>query len=229
MAVDKLVDSAQLDGYFTNIASAIRSKAGVSSTYTPSEMPQAIQDIPSGGGGDEDVKEIIERTVTMYSWSGSYIGSYAFAGCSYLSSVYLPNATRVYKGAFSACERLTNISMPEATLIDSYGFGSCTGLINIMCDSVKTIGSNAFTGCTNLETASFPAASYISTYAFRSNTKLSKLYLLGSSVAYLAASAAFSGTPLASGSGSIYVPASLYTVYKSSIYWSYYSNRFVSV
>lgn len=50
MAVDKLVDSAQLDGYFTNIATAIRAKAGTASTYTPSEMPQAIQDIPSGGG-----------------------------------------------------------------------------------------------------------------------------------------------------------------------------------
>lgn len=50
MAVDKLVDSSQLDGYFSNIASAIRAKAGTVSTYTPAEMPQAIEGIPSGGG-----------------------------------------------------------------------------------------------------------------------------------------------------------------------------------
>lgn len=50
MAVDKLVDSAQLDDYFTDIADAIRTKASTASTYTPSQMPQAILDIPSGGG-----------------------------------------------------------------------------------------------------------------------------------------------------------------------------------
>ena len=80
MAVDKLVDSAQLDGYFTNIASAIRSKAGVSSTYTPAEMPQAIEDIPSGGGGDVD--SLIDRTISgSINTNVSLIDYNAFAFC----------------------------------------------------------------------------------------------------------------------------------------------------
>ena len=47
MAYDKVVDSAVLDGYFSDIADAIRDKGG-SGTYTPAEMPQAIEDLPAG-------------------------------------------------------------------------------------------------------------------------------------------------------------------------------------
>ena len=42
----------------TSIANAIRSKNGDSNTYYPSEMPQAILDIPSGGGNYQ------EKTIT---------------------------------------------------------------------------------------------------------------------------------------------------------------------
>lgn len=38
--------------YLTDIADAIRAKDGSQNTYTPSQMPQAILDIPSGGESD---------------------------------------------------------------------------------------------------------------------------------------------------------------------------------
>ena len=105
MAVDKLVDSAQLDGYFTNIASAIRSKAGVSSTYTPSEMPQAIEDIPSGGGG-EDLDKLVDRTITEASGNATVIGDYVFARCSSLTTVSFPSAKYISTSAFYRCYNL---------------------------------------------------------------------------------------------------------------------------
>lgn len=40
-----------IETYFKNIADAIREKAGTSGLITPAQMPQAIVDIPSGGGG----------------------------------------------------------------------------------------------------------------------------------------------------------------------------------
>ena len=40
-----------IDTYFQNIADAIRQKSGTSGLLTPAQMPQAILDIPSGGGG----------------------------------------------------------------------------------------------------------------------------------------------------------------------------------
>ena len=42
--IDKAVDSAVLDGYFSDIADAIRDKGG-SGTYSPAQMAQAIEDI----------------------------------------------------------------------------------------------------------------------------------------------------------------------------------------
>lgn len=39
--------------YFQNIADAIRAKGGTVATLTPAQMPQAIADLPTGGGGLE--------------------------------------------------------------------------------------------------------------------------------------------------------------------------------
>lgn len=90
MAVDKLVDSGQLDGYFTNIANAIRYKydeAGdpdaLDYAYTPTEMPQAIEDIPTGGGG----KEVEEKDVNFYDYDGTLVDSYTAAEFAALSAM----------------------------------------------------------------------------------------------------------------------------------------------
>ena len=40
-----------IKSYFQNIADAIRVKGGTSASLTPAEMPQAIADLPTGGGG----------------------------------------------------------------------------------------------------------------------------------------------------------------------------------
>jgi hypothetical protein len=54
MAVDKLVDSTQLDADLTSVANAIRTKGGTSASLAfPAGFVSAVQAIPSGGGGDE--------------------------------------------------------------------------------------------------------------------------------------------------------------------------------
>jgi hypothetical protein len=56
MAVDKLVDSAQLDADLTSVANAIRTKGGTSAQLTfPAGFVQAIADLPTGGGGGATV------------------------------------------------------------------------------------------------------------------------------------------------------------------------------
>ena len=52
MAVDKLVDSTQLDADLTSVANAIRTKGGTSAQMAfPSGFVSAVQAIPTGGGG----------------------------------------------------------------------------------------------------------------------------------------------------------------------------------
>lgn len=51
MAIDKVVDSGQLDSDLTSIANAIRTKGGTSASLAfPSGFVTAIDTIPSGGG-----------------------------------------------------------------------------------------------------------------------------------------------------------------------------------
>ena len=52
MAVDKLVDSTQLDADLTSVANAIRTKGGTSAALAfPADFVSAIAAIPSGGSG----------------------------------------------------------------------------------------------------------------------------------------------------------------------------------
>ena len=52
MALDKLVDSTQLDADLTSVANAIRTKGGTSASLAfPAGFVSAIGDIPTGGGG----------------------------------------------------------------------------------------------------------------------------------------------------------------------------------
>lgn len=58
MAVDKLVDSAQLDADLTSVANAIRTKGGTSGQLAfPAGFVQAIGDISGGGGGTDFTAE----------------------------------------------------------------------------------------------------------------------------------------------------------------------------
>lgn len=52
MAVDKLVDSTQLDADLTSVADAIRTKGGTSTSLAfPAGFVSAVEAIPTGGGG----------------------------------------------------------------------------------------------------------------------------------------------------------------------------------
>jgi hypothetical protein len=45
-----------IESYFEDIADAIRERGGTSATLTPAAMPQAILDIPGGGGSKITIK-----------------------------------------------------------------------------------------------------------------------------------------------------------------------------
>ena len=91
------------------------------------------------------------------------------------------------------------------------------------------IASHAFVSCYNLSLASLPACTAISNGAFIRCSKLSTIYLAGSSVCKLQHSNAFGSTKITSTTGSIYVPLSLGWSYKNATNWTYFSNRIFSI
>ena len=96
--------------------------------------------------GKTDSEYAIPNSVTS-------IGSYAFYGCTSLTSVEIPDGvTSIDWHAFSNCTNLTSIIIPNSvTSVGSYAFEYCTSLTSITIpDSVKSIGNWAFDHCKSL-------------------------------------------------------------------------------
>lgn len=66
MAIDKSIDSAQLDADLASVADAIRTKGGTSAQLAfPADFVQAIEDIETGGGGGGESGVIDSDYVTF--------------------------------------------------------------------------------------------------------------------------------------------------------------------
>ena len=76
------------------------------------------------------------------------IRSYAFQGCSSLTSVTMHNnVTSIGEGAFSGCSGLTSVTIPNnVTNIEYRAFKDCTKLLDVYChaENVPSTGSDAF-------------------------------------------------------------------------------------
>ena len=116
MALDKLVDSSQLDSDLTSVANAIRTKGGTSAQLAfPSGFVSAISAIPSGGGGIS-ADDIATGNVTHINLTGTTISQdYAFAYLP-IQTISAPNLTTLSNAhAFSYCRKLGTIIFPELT------------------------------------------------------------------------------------------------------------------
>lgn len=131
------------------------------------------------------------------------VGEYAFQYCTSLSNVNLPECTNVDSSAFSYCEKLQNVNIPKCTIIEGFTFEYCN-LKKIDLNVVGKIKVYAFSHCELLECVKIL------------NTE---------TVCALADKSAFRNTPIANGTGYIYVPDALVNDYKKATNWSVYANQ----
>ena len=157
------------------------------------------------------------------------IESNAFSDCTSLTTIDLPECTSIDYSAFYNCTSLTTINLPECTSIDYSAFYNCTSLTTINLPECTSIGNNAFRGCTNLTTVNLPECTYIDSYAFRGCTNLTTMILSNNQVVTLEANFSFSNSPIANGTGYIYVPDNLVDSYKTANDWSSYANQILYV
>ena len=125
---------------------------------------------------------------------------------------------------FAGCSNLISVSLPVCDDIGAQTFQSCTRLSDVYIPNCSTVGAFAFRNCEALQNISLPVCSYIGITAFQS-TNINNIVLGSTSVCILELNTAFEDTPIASGTGSIYVPANLVDKYKSAKNWSYYSTQ----
>jgi len=87
------------------------------------------------------------------------IGSYAFEGCSALTSIKFGSGlVDIGSGAFEGCSAVVSLTVPNSvTTIESYSFYACTGLSSITLGSgLVSIGDHAFDGCSGLTSLTVP-------------------------------------------------------------------------
>ena len=111
---------------------------------------------------DEYAGDVVIPSSVTYSgteYPVTSIGLYAFANCSSLTSVYIPNSvTSIGESTFQYCKNLTSVTIPNSvTSIGNYVFYDCNSLISVTIpNSVTTIGENAFNGCSGLTSVTIP-------------------------------------------------------------------------
>lgn len=99
-------------------------------------------------------------TVAVEGTSLREVGSAAFAGCTMLTTVTLPNSVTVIgNGAFMGCTALSTFVAPTGLeTIGSNAFASCSALTAFaMGEDVLSIGKGAFENCTALASVTFSA------------------------------------------------------------------------
>ena len=177
------------------------------------------------------------------------IGGYAFNYCSGLINVNFPKAINIGDHAFYDCAKLTSVNFPAVTSIGSYAFDGCDSLTNVDFPVAITTGASSFTSCPKLTSVNFPMATSVGSYAFERCAKLTSVDFpaatsIGSSsfsrcsslkavilrnvdnICSVYNAQAFGSTPIASGTGYIYVPSALIEQYKVATNWSTYATQF---
>ena len=111
--------------------------------------------------GEYSGSVVIPKTVTYNgtTYSVTSIGDYAFAECSSLTSITIPNSvTSIGDDAFYYCSKLTSITIPNSvTSIGGDAFYYCSKLTSITIpNSVTNIGYRAFLYCSSLTSITIP-------------------------------------------------------------------------
>lgn len=180
----------------------------------------------------------------------TYIGANAFNGCKQLSTMNCDNVESVDKSVFSNCIALETLEMPalesigqlsfsdcgiksinfpNLRIVNAQSFYNCKSLETVILPKLTTSSSNMlFSGCTALKFADFASLKSIGSSAINKCSSLSTLILrITSQLVTLSAANYISvDSPIATGTGYIYVPSALIEDYKAATNWSTYAAQF---
>lgn len=154
----------------------------------------------------------------------------------------LPLLIKCGSNGFGYLEKLTNLDVPALRDIGLYSFQKCSSLTEITLPELVCLsGQGAFQGCNKLKKVDLPIfgnTSYeysnkdgqIQANTFNLCSSLDTLILRNNSEkATLMSKSAFANTPIASGTGYIYVPAELIDEYKTATNWVIFADQFRAI
>ena len=137
------------------------------------------------------------------------------------------SASFVYSSAFES-KQVETVNLPNCLYVGKWAFANCISLSQVSLPVCSSIDEGAFRNCDSLSQVSFPVCSYIKDNAFWYCSSLSRITIGYSDVCSLGSSV-FYKTKITSSTGSIYVPSSLVSAYKTATNWSYFKNRIFAI
>lgn len=212
-----------------------------------------------GGGDTSLADSVIDGTVTSYSSDTlTTIGAHAFYQKSNLQTINCPSVSSLGDSAFYNCGSLTqlNIDLDGVTELPASVFLGCSKLNIASFPNVTKAGDSCINsmGSTSIE---FPKLSDASAWTalggsfspwqqylqkikigtkctfgygtFQYQGKLTAVILQSNSLCTAQNSNMFDSTPIASGTGYIYVPAALLEQYKVATNWVIYADQFRAI
>lgn len=250
MALDKLVDSSQLDSDLTSVANAIRTKGGTSAQLAfPQGFVDAVEAIETGGGG-----YTVDEIGTVNGISGALVfngrikRASAFVGCTGITSVVINSSDQGTVGnVFQNCTNLVSVTDNNTSEFGGDYFSGCTKLTTLVAPKLVHVSARSLRstkirylvlpnggfiwntgcgGCTSLIGADFGyqlSGGSIEVNSFSGATSMNILVWRNTkSVSNLKNISAFANTPFASGKagGTLYVPQALIANYQSATNWS---------
>ena len=123
------------------------------------------------------------------------------------AEVIIPNLTALPNSTFSTCANLETIDLPHVTSIGVAAFSQCPKITELNLPAVTEISPSAFSGCKGLVKARIHGAS-LGGWAF-SDTGLATLIIDlddGEAIPTMQNTNVFNNTPIANGTGFIYLP-----------------------
>lgn len=218
------------DGYSSvvvNVPAAGNEDAIVSGTFSGSYTNNNVTAVaPYIFSNNLNLSEIHFANATL-------IGTNVCENCRNLRVVDLPKATSIDDAAFkNALKSVDGVSVnvPLATTLGTEAFSNCWKLQSIELPRVTTISDKCFSGCGALTTVDLGqdySNCSMGSQTFFNCSSLTALILRRTGSAWiLSGNRAFSGTPIASGTGYIYVPAALVSTYQAATNWSEYAAQF---
>lgn len=187
-------------GYFNNYYNAL---AG---TNLVVHLPENLEAIGSGCFMEGKRLNFTELPSSLKT-----IGESAFYGCSNMALIKLPSKLSSIGGsAFRGCSKLTLTEIPSGVI---------------------KLNDSTFHGCSNLTQLTFIGdIFYLGTYEFYTCNKLTKLIFPHiTKVPTLSNTNSFLSTPIANGTGYIYVPDELVSSFKSANNWKTYADQILPI
>lgn len=224
------------------ITDAFRNKLGSTEMIKAGDIPSALNsfqkyvDLLSG-----DIASVRDENATSVRDS-------CFSYCKKLQEVYLPNVTSIGTSSFRGCEMLSKINiqnvetlgnytlygsnitelyLPKAITINTSACSFISQLKKVTLGNVKTIDKGAFSrniNCEEIDISLNENVNSIGENAFSNNGKLSKLTIRGAALIELKNTGALANTPIADGTGKIYVDPSMVETYKTATNWSKFAS-----